>query len=122
MGALDFTMTELKSDVYLKGLTAEQLDYIHGFPLWAVLAWGIATWGSLLGSVLLLARCRFAACFFGISFAGMVLTTIYSYGVSDCLKVMHGGAGTIAFSAVIFVISVLLLVYARAMRKRGVLR
>ena len=122
MGALDFTMTQLASPAYLKGLTAEQLAYIHGFPLWSVLAWGIATWGSVLGSLLLLLRCRWAVCAFCASFVGMVLTNIYSYGVSDCLKVMHGGKGMIIFSALIFVISALLWVYARAMRRGGVLR
>jgi hypothetical protein len=35
---------------------------------------------------------------------------------------MGGGAGMIAFNVIIVTISVLLLVYARNMRRRGVLR
>ena len=122
MGALDFTMTQTHNAAYLKGLTPEQLAYIHGFPLWAVLVWGLGTWGSFLGSLLLLLRRGLAFRLFVASFVGMVFTNLYSYGLSDYLQVMHGGAGMILFSVVIFVISVLLLVYSRAMRARGVLR
>lgn len=122
MGALDFTMTLTNNAAYLQGLTPEQLAYIHGFPLWAVLAWGLGTWGGFLGSVVLLLRRNFAIQLFGASLAGAFFTDLYSYGLSDLQKVMHGGTGAILFSAVIFVIAVLLLVYARAMRKRGVLR
>ena len=122
MGALDFTMTLTNNAAYLQGLTPEQLAYIHGFPLWAVLAWGLGTWGGFLGSVVLLLRRNFAIQLFGASLAGAFFTDLYSYGPSDLQKVMHGGTGAILFSAVIFVIAVLLLVYARAMRKRGVLR
>ncbi len=122
MGALDFTMTQMHNEAYLKGLTPEQLVYIYGFPLWSVLAWGIGTWGGFLGSLLLLLRQGFAANLFAASLFGAVITNVYSYGLSDGLKVMQNGAGAVIFSAVIFVIAVLLFVYARAMRQRGVLR
>ena len=122
MGVLDFTMTQAHNEAYLKALTPEQRAYIHGFPLWSVLAWGLGTWGGFIGSLLLLFRRRLAVQLFGASLIGVVLTNIYSYGVSDLLKVMHGGAGMVAFSAVIFVIAVLLFLYARALGRRGVLR
>ena len=41
---------------------------------------------------------------------------------SDGMKVMQNGSGAMIFSTVIFVIAVALLVYARSMRQRGVLR
>lgn len=122
MGALDFTMTQLNNEAWLKGFTPEQLAYFHGFPLWSLVAWGLGTWGSFLGSVLLLLRQRFAVQLFGASIAGALLTNLYSYSLSDGMKVMKNGAGMVIFSAVIFVIIVLLFIYARNMRKRGVLR
>ena len=122
MGALDFTMTQMHNAAYLKGLTPEQLAYIGSFPLWAVLVWGLGTWGSFLGSIALLLRRALAFRLFLVSFTGMVGTNVYSYGLSDYMKIMHGGAGTILFSAVIFVIAALLLAYSRAMRANGVLR
>lgn len=122
VGALDFTMTQLKNEAYLKALTPEQLAYVYGFPLWAVFVWGLGTWGGFLGSLVLLFRRSFAVKLFGASIVGAVLTNLYSYGLSDGMKVMQNGTGAVIFSAVIFVIAVLLFVYARAMRKRGVLR
>lgn len=122
MGALDFTMTQMKNEAYLKALTPEQLTYLYGVPLWVVLAWGVGTWGSLIGSGLLLARCGLALHFFVASFIGMILTFTYNYVLSDYLKIMGGGPGPLIFSGVIALVGVLLLVYAKAQRKRGVLR
>jgi hypothetical protein len=51
----------------------------------------------------------------------MVLTSIHNFVLSNGLEVI-GGVGALIFSAVIFVIGVLLLVYARSMCKRGALR
>lgn len=122
MGAVDFTMTQANSEAWLKGFTPEQLVYFHAFPLWAVIAWGTGTWGSLLGSVLLLLRRRKAFNCFAASLVGLVLTILYSFVLSDGLKIMGGGAGMIIFNAVIFVILVLLLIYTCKLRQRGVLR
>ncbi len=122
MGALDFTMTQTNSEAWLKGLTPAQLEYIHGFPLWAEVAWGFATWGSFLGSLLLLFRRGLAVQVNAVVLACALLTSLYTFGLSDGLKVMGGGVGHIIFNAVIILIAVLLLLYARAMRKRGVLR
>lgn len=123
MGALDFTMTQLHSETYLKGLTAEQKAYFFGLPYWEVLAWGIATWGSLVASLLLVMRRSMACHVFAASLVGALITFGYSYGMADGLKVMGEQAtGALIFCGVIIVIAVLLLLYARAMRKRGVLR
>jgi hypothetical protein len=119
-GATDFVMTQARSKAYTAAFTPEQLHYYYGFPGWVVATWGIAVWGGVLGSLLLLLRKRQAAFLFLASAICMVLTDLYSFVLSDGLKVM-GGAAALAFSAVIFVIGVLLLVYARSMRKRGVL-
>jgi hypothetical protein len=115
-------MTQTDNEAWLKGFTPEQLEYIHGFPLWSVVAWGVGTWGSFLGSVMLLCRRSLAFHLLAASLAGALCTTLYSFGLSDGLKIMGGGVGMIVFNGVILLISVLLLVYARNMRRRGVLR
>ena len=120
VGAMDFVMTQTKNKAYMSGFTPAQLDFYYGFPLWVVAAWGIAVWGSVLGSLLLLLRRRMAVHLFVASVICMVVTDIHNFALSNGLKIM-GGAGTLVFSAVIFVIGVLLLVYARSMCKRGVL-
>lgn len=121
VGAFDFVMTQTQNEAYMKAFTPEQLEYFYSFPSWVVLCWGIATWGALIGSMLLLLRNRLAHPVFLVSFLAMVITTIHNFGLSDGLQVM-GGIGVVIFSAVIFVVALLLVIYAKAMRRRGVLK
>jgi hypothetical protein len=104
----------------MSAFTPEQLDFYYGFPVWVVAAWGVAVWGGVLGSLALLLRKRQAFHLFLASSICMVLIYLHNYVLADGLKLM-GGASALIFSAVIFVIGLLLLVYARAMRRKGVL-
>jgi len=120
MGAFDYLMTETRNAAYMAQFTPEQLAYFEGFPKWVVAAWAIAVWGGVLGSVLLLLRRALTVEVFLISFVAMLVTMVHNYLLSPGLKVM-GGPGPIVFSAVIAVVALLLIVYARGMRARGVL-
>jgi len=121
VGAFDYLMTQTRNASYMASFTPEQLEYFYGFPAWVEGAWAIAVWGGVLGSVLLLLRRRLALPVFAVSFVAMVVTTIHNFVLSDGLQVM-GGAGTLAFSALIFLVALALVFYARAMAARGVLR
>src|SRR5690606_13976681 len=96
---------------YMSQFPQDQLDYFYGFPAWMVAAWAIAVWGALAGSIGLLLRKRWAVWMFGLSIVGMVVTTIYSFFLSNGMEIM-GTAGAV-FSAVIFVIAFALFFYAR---------
>lgn len=123
MGALDFTMTQMKTEFVMKSFTHEQLAYFTGFPLWVVLAWAVGTWGSFLGSFLLLLRNKLAVPVNLAVLVGMALTFTHNYVLTDGVRIMtKDGHGPLGFTAVIVVVGVLLFLYARAMRKRGVLR
>lgn len=119
-GALDYLMTKTQNEAYMAGFTPEQLEYFYSFPLWATATWAIAVWAAVLGSVLLLLRQGLAAPVFLVSLLAMVLNTVYTT-LSGGWAIM-GEAGSIAFSVAIFVIGAGLWLYARAMRRRGVLR
>jgi hypothetical protein len=120
VGAFDYLMTQTRNEGYMSQFTPEQLKFFYGFPAWLVSFWATAVWGAVLGSLLLLLRKRYAVEVFGVSFLAMLVTTIHNYFISDGLDVM-GGVGPILFSAVIFLIALGLFLYARAMRRRGVL-
>jgi hypothetical protein len=119
MGAFDYLMTETQNEGYMGRFTPEQLEYFYGFPAWLVAFWAIAVWGGVLGAILLLLRKRFAVETFLVSFVAMVVTTIRNYLFSDGLEAA-GGSGLV-FSVVIFVVALLLYLYARAMKNKGVL-
>jgi hypothetical protein len=120
VGAFDFVATQLNLEFYLEGFTEEQLQYFFGFPLWIVICWGLAVWTGVFGSIALLLLSRHAVPLFWISLITMALTAFYNFALSEGLEMM-GVAGAI-FSAVIALIAIGLLVYSRAMRRRGVLR
>jgi hypothetical protein len=120
MGALDYFMTQMKNEAYMKGFTPEQLAFFYGLPAWVVSAWAIGVWGGVLGAVLLLLRRRLAVWVFLASLMGVVVTMFHNYLLSNGMKVM-GGAFSLVFTAVIFLVALGLFLYSRAMRERGVL-
>ena len=120
VGAYDYLATQLKLESYMSQFTPGQLDYFYGFPAWMVAAWAIAIWASLFGSLSLLLRKAWAVWLFGASIAGMAVGSLYSFVLSNGLEIM-GTTGAV-FSAVIWIIALLVFFYARAMAGRGVLR
>jgi hypothetical protein len=120
IGAFDYLASQLKIEFYMSQFTQEQLDYFYGFPAWAVAAWALGVWGSFFGSLALLLRKSWAVPLFGISILGLAVNSVYTYWMSNGIEVM--GEGAVMFTAVIWVIVLLLFFYARALEKRGVLR
>jgi hypothetical protein len=120
MGAFDYLMTQTQNESYMSQFTPEQLEYFYGFPAWVVSSWAFAVWGGLLGVVLLLLRKALAVPVLIFSLAAMIVTTIYSFVLSNGMEVMEGFG--VFFTALIFFVSVALVFYARAMRARGLLR
>lgn len=121
MGCYDYIMTQTRNEAYMAKFSQIQLDYFYGLPAWVDGSWALAVWGSLAGSILLLMARKISIWPFLVSFVCMVLTTIYSYGISNGLEVM-GDAFSLIFSALIFVIALALVLYTRSMSNRGVLR
>ena len=120
IGAFDYTATQLRLESYMSKFPPEQLEYFYGFPAWMDAAWAIAVWASLLGSIALLLRKSWAVGLFSAAILGLFVSTIYNFVLMNGAKVM-GDTG-VTFTVVIWVIAVLLLVYARAMDNKGVLR
>jgi len=119
MGAFDYLATRLKLDFYMSQFSEEQLAYFYGFPAWAVSGWAFAVWGAVVGSIGLLLRRKWSVWAFAVALAGMAVSSIYTFGVSNGAEMM--GSGAVIFSVVIWMISIFLLVYAWSQAKRGVL-
>ena len=120
IGAFDYVMTETRNASYMSAFTPEQLEYFYAFPAWAVAAWATGVWGGVLGSILLLFKRRWAAPVFAVSLAAMLIAFFHNYVLSDGYRIM-GGVGALAFTAVIVVIGIALLIYSTRMSRRGVL-
>lgn len=119
IGAMDYLMTQTENEAYMGQFTQEQLEFFYGFPAWLVAFWALAVWGGVLGSILLLMRKKLAFPVFLVSFVCMLVTTIHNYVIAGAADIV-GGSG-IFFSAVIFIVALVLVVYSRRMTNKGVL-
>lgn len=125
-GCYDYWKTRMRDTDYLAqmmpGTDANAvLAYIDSFPVWAQAGWALGVWMGLLGSVLLLMRSRWAVPAFALSFVGAVLGLGYQIMNPGGPAEMHEGIGGV-IPYVIIAVCLALLLYARAMQKRGVLR
>lgn len=119
MGAFDFTMTQMGNTHYLEQFTKEQLAYFSSFPIWVVIAWGLAVYTSVIGSVLILFKSTWAAPILGISFGSMCITAVHNFLLADTKLNEIAGNEAIYFSIAIFVVALLLWIYAGRMTKTG---
>lgn len=123
IGATDYVMTRTRNEHYLNAVMPDlspqvMLAYVDSMPLPASIGWGFGVWGALIGTLFLLARSRHAVIAYLLSLIGAVVSFAYQFTVSPPPKGMDDPIMPI----VITVIAIGLLLYARWMRSRGVLR
>ena len=121
-GGYDFFMSVTQGETYWRasGMTQPMIDYYNAMPTWMYGPWIIGVWGAVLGSVLLLMRRRFAVPVFGLSLLGAVVSLLY--GVMNPMPELPPAMAAMTYMPwVIVVIAALLLWYAWAMGKKGVL-
>jgi hypothetical protein len=121
MGALDYVMTQIRNEAYMSAFTPEQLEFFYGLPTWVVAAWSTAVWCGVAGCIVLLFRKSVAVPVFLVSLIAMVITAFQNYVFSNGLEVI-GDTFSLVFTAIIFLVSLGLWLYARAMKQRGVLK
>ncbi len=119
IGAFDYLATQLGLEFYMSQFTEQQLTYFNSFPAWVVAGWAFGVWGSFVGSIALLLRKKWAFHAFAVSLAGLFVSSIYNFGMSNGVEIM--GTGGMVFNAIIWVVAIFLLLYSRAQAKSGVL-
>ncbi|MEQ7155653.1 hypothetical protein [Brevundimonas aurifodinae] len=121
-GCIDYTMTALQGEVWLRqmGMTDAQITSYEAMPAWMTAVWAIGVWGAMLGTVLLLLRKKLAVPVFVISLIAYVGSLVYAYALSDQAATMPDG--TWIMQAVILVGCLFFVLYSRMMAQRGLLR
>jgi len=103
----------------LPGISAEEAAHYAAQPLWFVISTNIATLTPIAAAIALLVRSRLAAAFFAISLIFILANNAYELIAGTSRALVNQGA--LITTIVIVVIAILQLVYANAMKKRGVL-
>jgi hypothetical protein len=119
MGAMDFTMSNLQTESYMAQLNEAQAAFFTGFPLWVTLSWAIAVFGAVLGSVLILLRKKLAVPVFLLALLALLVTSLHNFVLSEIKISDIAGIGAMIFTAVIFLVAILLLLYSKAQAKAG---
>lgn len=121
-GAFDFTMSVTQGEAYFRsaGMTEAQIALFKAMPAWTYVPWAVGVWGAVAGSILLLLRSKWALHAFVASLAGLLVSLVYTYLLSDVAKAM--GAQGMVMNAIITAACVFFVWYAWAMTKRGLLR
>jgi hypothetical protein len=120
-GVYDYVMKQTRNADYLAQMTEAERAFVANFPVWMDAAWAFGVWGALLGSLLLLIRSRFALWAFAVSLAGLLVSTLYHYGLSNAPAALYTGA-MLGLNFAIWAVAITLLVYAWRMQAKGVLR
>jgi hypothetical protein len=120
-GAYDFTMSVTQGEAYFRsmGMTDAQIDYYNAMPSWMYLPWIAGVWGAVAGTILLILRRRWAFHAFVVSLAGLIVSLIYAFFLSNGAQVM---GEAMYMQAVILIGCVFFVWYARWATKRGLLR
>ncbi|MFM7379294.1 MAG: hypothetical protein ACKO1O_14390 [Erythrobacter sp.] len=117
MGITSYLTTKLGM-LEQMGLNTEQIAFMESYPAWVSAFWALGVWGAFAGSVLLLARSKWATSAMAIALVGLIGTTLGNHVILDVPAAMQAPALDVA----IWVVTLFLLFYARAMAVKGVLR
>ena len=104
----------------LAGLSAEEAAYYAAQPAWFVRVTDIALLSAVAAAVALLCQHRSAVWLFAASLTAIAVTDLYDLAAGSSRMLADNAAMMVTIF--IFIIAVLELLYARAMRGRAVLR
>ena len=104
----------------LADLGADEAAYYAAQPLWFPIVTDIALLSAIAAAVALLLRNRAAVWLFAVSLIAIVITN--SYDLIAGTSRVYATTGALIVTIIIAVIALLELLYARAMRKRALLR
>lgn len=101
-------------------MDATEIAYFAAQEPWFVAVTDVAVVAPLLAAIVLLLRSRWAVHLYGLSVAAIVVTNAYDVAAGTAL--MLNDQGWLILNCITFGLAILQLIYAVAMRRRGVLR
>lgn len=121
-GAVDYVLSQTANADYFAamGVTAEQASYMETMPLWRHAVWAVGVWGAVLATLCLVLRRRWAVALFALSLLCIAVSLVFVMVDAEA-RALAGQMGLV-MPAILFAIGAFEVLYAEAMRKRGVLR
>lgn len=120
IGVAAFVMQLALPAEALQAMPPERRAIYEATPAWLYLFYALATFGGALGAAALLLRRRWAAPVFAIALAALLLQIVAGYATTPAWAI--GGLASLGFPVLLVGVAAALLVFARRMAARGVLR
>lgn len=120
MGIVAFAFQATMDPATLAKTDPHQAHMMAAMPGWAWTAYGVAVFACALSALALVLRRLIAIPLSLLQIVAVVVQFGYAFLLTDLLAVK--GAGAAIFPIVILVVALLQLAFARAMRRRGLLR
>lgn len=117
MGVVAYLAETFMSDEIFSSFTKEVQELYNKRPYWVTGAYAIAVFGGVLASMLLLIRKKAAKTIFLISLAGVIAQNVYTFFMSNALKVL--GTSSLYFPVLIIVIAAFLFLFSNYAKKKG---
>ena len=120
MGVAAFVMQYTADLTVLARTDPTKAQAFAAMPGWVWGAYGVAVGAGTLGAMLLLMKKAVAATLFLVSLIAVIVQFGYTFLGTDLLAIK--GATSAAFPALIIIVAIVQLLYARSLVARGVLR
>ncbi|WP_188063820.1 sugar transporter [Sphingobium sp. KCTC 72723] len=120
MGVAAFVMQYTADLTVLARTDPTTAQAFAAMPGWVWGAYGVAVGAGTLGAMLLLMKKAVAATLFLVSLIAVIVQFGYTFLGTDLLAIK--GATSAAFPALIIIVAIVQLLYARSLVARGVLR
>jgi hypothetical protein len=104
----------------LEGMSADEIAYYANQATWFMLVTDVALVAPIVAAIALMFRNKAAVWLFGMSVAAVLITNTYDLLAGSSRALANTGA--LVVTCLVVVLAILQLVYARAQKKRGVLR
>jgi len=121
MGAGAYLSQALMTPEAMAEMTEAQQAMFNSTPAWVTACFATAVWVGVLGSILLLFRKKLAIPVFILSLIGALGQDVYFFFMSSALEA-YGVFSAIIFPAIIAIIAVFLIWFARSSAAKGYLR
>jgi hypothetical protein len=117
LGVVQYVMRVTMTDTAIAALSESQQAFIAATPSWALAAFATATNVAVLGCLALLLKKAWAYPLFIVSLLALLVQDFHGYALADGMAAF--GAGGVVLTALILVITVYLVWYAKQASNKG---
>jgi hypothetical protein len=117
IGLVAYISSVTMSPEALARMTADAQEFYTGTPKWATAAFALAVNAGVLGSLFLLLRKAWALPLFVLSLVAVIVQNVDAFVLRDAYSL--SGINGVILPALVFVVTLLLLIYSRSCKEKG---